>query len=72
MPATPVWRPRADCYREPPGSSGGALGSTAPCMTTAVRERACLVNGRLDLENCANGGARVRLTVPVAAQETHA
>jgi len=37
----------------------------------SMRERADLVNGRLDLENCDTGGARVRLTVP-ATQETHA
>ena len=38
----------------------------------SMRERASLVNGRLDLENCSTGGARVRLTVPAAGQETHA
>jgi signal transduction histidine kinase len=41
----------------------------------SMRERAGLVNGRLDLENCSSGGARVRLTVPAASpvsnQEAH-
>ena len=32
----------------------------------SMRERAGLLNGRLDLENCASGGALVRLTVPIA------
>jgi nitrate/nitrite-specific signal transduction histidine kinase len=36
-----------------------------------MRERADLVNGLLDLENVSSGGARVRLTVPAGAQETH-
>ena len=38
----------------------------------SMRERADLVNGRLDLENSAAGGACVRLTVPATTQETHA
>ena len=38
----------------------------------SMRERADLVHGRLDLENCSSGGALVRLTVPAAAQETNA
>lgn len=38
----------------------------------SMRERASLVSGRLELENGASGGARVRLTVPVAAQDVHA
>ncbi|HXB74603.1 MAG TPA: histidine kinase [Candidatus Acidoferrales bacterium] len=37
----------------------------------SMRERADLVNGRLDLENGSSGGALVRLTVPATAQETH-
>ena len=37
----------------------------------SMRERAGLVKGLLDLENRATGGALVRLTVPVTAQETH-
>jgi signal transduction histidine kinase len=37
----------------------------------SMRERADLVNGRLDLENVSSGGALVRLTVPATAQETH-
>ena len=37
----------------------------------SMRERAGLVNGVLDLENCASGGALVRLTVPAILQETH-
>jgi signal transduction histidine kinase len=37
----------------------------------SMRERADLVNGLLDLENVSSGGARVRLTVPAGAQETH-
>jgi signal transduction histidine kinase len=43
----------------------------------SMRERADLVNGRLELENSGTGGALVRLTVPAAppppaAEETHA
>jgi signal transduction histidine kinase len=38
----------------------------------SMRERADLVNGRLDLENGSAGGALVRLTVPTAPQELHA
>ena len=38
----------------------------------SMRERAGLVNGRLDLENSRSGGALVRLTVPFISQETHA
>jgi signal transduction histidine kinase len=43
----------------------------------SMRERADLVNGRLELENSGSGGALVRLTVPAApqppaAEETHA
>ena len=38
----------------------------------SMRERADLVNGRLDLENSSSGGARVRLTVPATPLETHA
>jgi signal transduction histidine kinase len=43
----------------------------------SMRERADLVNGRVEFENSSTGGARVRLTVPVlpekpAAEETHA
>ena len=38
----------------------------------SMRERADLVNGRLDLENCSSGGALVRLTVPATGQEAHA
>lgn len=38
----------------------------------SMRERAGLVNGRLDLENSSSGGALVRLTVPILSQETHA
>jgi two-component system sensor histidine kinase DegS len=37
----------------------------------SMRERAGLVNGLLDLENCSSGGALVRLTVPAIPQETH-
>jgi signal transduction histidine kinase len=37
----------------------------------SMRERAGLVNGFLDLENCSSGGALVRLTVPATIQETH-
>lgn len=42
----------------------------------SMRERAGLVNGRLDLEDCSSGGALVRLTVPtlspvVTKQEIH-
>jgi len=37
----------------------------------SMRERAELVNGRLDLENRSVGGALVRLTVPATPQETH-
>ena len=37
----------------------------------SMRERAGLVNGMLDLENCSSGGALVRLTVPAIPQETH-
>ena len=37
----------------------------------SMRERAGLVNGLLDLENLASGGALVRLTVPATPQETH-
>jgi two-component system sensor histidine kinase UhpB len=37
----------------------------------SMRERACLVNGRLELENCPSGGARIRLTVPLTPQEAH-
>jgi signal transduction histidine kinase len=37
----------------------------------SMRERADLVNGRLDLEKGSAGGALVRLTVPATAQETH-
>ncbi len=37
----------------------------------SMRERAGLVNGLLDLENCSSGGALVRLTVPATSQETH-
>jgi signal transduction histidine kinase len=37
----------------------------------SMRERADLVNGRLDLENCSSGGALVRLTVPAGTQEAH-
>jgi signal transduction histidine kinase len=38
----------------------------------SMRERADLVNGRLDLENCSSGGALVRLTVPATREEAHA
>ena len=38
----------------------------------SMRERAELVNGRLELDNTETGGALVRLTVPVAAEESHA
>ena len=34
----------------------------------SMRERADLVNGRLELENCTAGGALVRLTVPAAPE----
>jgi signal transduction histidine kinase len=37
----------------------------------SMRERAGLVNGLLDLENCSSGGALVRLTVPATPQESH-
>lgn len=37
----------------------------------SMRERAGLVNGLLDLENCNSGGALVRLTVPAAPLEAH-
>jgi signal transduction histidine kinase len=37
----------------------------------SMRERAGLVNGSLDLENCTTGGAVVRLTVPATPQEAH-
>jgi signal transduction histidine kinase len=37
----------------------------------SMRERACLVNGRLDLDNSPSGGARVRLTVPASTAEAH-
>ncbi len=38
----------------------------------SMRERADLVNGRLELANTETGGARVRLTVPAAPAESHA
>jgi signal transduction histidine kinase len=38
----------------------------------SMRERSDLVNGRLDLENRAGGGAIVRLTVPAAPEKTTA
>jgi signal transduction histidine kinase len=44
---------------------------TAGMGLVSMRERAGLVNGRLDLENSTSGGALVRLTVPAAGQETH-
>jgi two-component system sensor histidine kinase UhpB len=37
----------------------------------SMRERAGLVNGMLDLENSASGGALVRLTVPAVPVESH-
>ena len=37
----------------------------------SMRERASLVNGRLDLENCRSGGVLVRLTVPDQPQVMH-
>lgn len=37
----------------------------------SMRERAGLVNGHLDLENCSGGGALVRLTVPMTASEAN-
>ena len=36
----------------------------------SMRERAGLMNGILELENCSSGGARVRLTVPASSQVT--
>jgi signal transduction histidine kinase len=38
----------------------------------SMRERADLVNGRLEFENRSLGGALVRLTVPVLPEQTHA
>jgi signal transduction histidine kinase len=38
----------------------------------SMRERADLVNGRLDLESGSSGGALVRFTVPTSAREAHA
>ena len=37
----------------------------------SMRERAGLVNGLLDLENCSSGGALVRPAVPATPQESH-
>ena len=37
----------------------------------SMRERAELVNGRLEFENRGSGGALVRLTVPVLPEQTH-
>jgi two-component system sensor histidine kinase UhpB len=48
-----------------PGASQG-LG------VTSMRERAELVQGRLELLRGESGGALVRLTVPLAAKEAHA
>ena len=39
----------------------------------SMRERAGLVNGRIEIwQNCSSGGALVRLTVPATPQEAHA
>ena len=37
----------------------------------SMRERADLVRGRLELANAETGGALVRLTIPVAAEESN-
>jgi signal transduction histidine kinase len=38
----------------------------------SMRERAGLVNGRLEFERCSSGGALIRLTIPAAGEEAHA
>ena len=38
----------------------------------SMRERAEMVNGRVEFLDREGGGALVRLTVPVAPEETHA
>jgi signal transduction histidine kinase len=38
----------------------------------SMRERADLMNGRLEFENRSSGGALVRLTLPAMSEETHA
>jgi signal transduction histidine kinase len=54
-------------------NGSGFSGRRKPGMgLVSMRERAYLVNGRLDLDNSETGGALVRLTVPVAAEESHA
>jgi two-component system sensor histidine kinase DegS len=53
------------------GSGFGSRGRQGMGLVS-MRERADLVNGRLELDNTETGGALVRLTVPVAAEESHA
>jgi signal transduction histidine kinase len=50
-------------FKSPPGRGMGLV---------SMRERAGLMNGRLDVEKCDSGGALVRLTVPAAPEEAHA
>jgi signal transduction histidine kinase len=47
-------------------TSGHGLG------LVSMRERAGLVNGTIEFADGDGGGARVRLTIPLAAEETHA
>ncbi|MEO8131161.1 MAG: ATP-binding protein [Bryobacteraceae bacterium] len=50
-------------FRKQPGHGMGLV---------SMRERAELVNGRIEFLDCDGGGALVRLTVPLPAEELHA
>jgi signal transduction histidine kinase len=64
--------PAATVLEVEENGSGFTSPRNAGMGLVSMRERAELVNGRLELDNSETGGALVRLTVPVAAEESHA
>jgi signal transduction histidine kinase len=64
--------PAATVLEVEDNGSGFTSPRNAGMGLVSMRERAELVNGRLELDNSETGGALVRLTVPVAAEESHA
>jgi signal transduction histidine kinase len=64
--------PAATVLEVEDNGSGFTSPRNAGMGLVSMRERAELVNGRLELDNSETGGALVRLTVPLAAEESHA
>ncbi len=66
------YSPEATVLEVEDNGAGFPNGEKQGMGLVSMRERAALINGRLELTNLEAGGALVRLTVPASAEESHA